>query len=198
MILIFFYRKSLNLVETGTTGDKLIDGVGYETHKLSPEITEAKKEELHMWLGSKLIGDENKSLGEQFSAIFILSAILAALSVIPIYLLMRLYTNDVIAFFSSLLLVSIGVFVSRTVTGFFDTDAYNVLFPLLIVAGIVYSLKTKSKILTTLYGIIAGIFMGLFIWAWATAWFIFVFILAAFIGFTKYVIVSNFVDKKKI
>lgn len=194
----FFYRLSLNLVETGTTGDKLIEGIGYRTHTLAPRESPAQRPEFHMWLGSKLIGDENKSLGEQFSSIFYISAILASLSVIPIFLLVRLYTNNVVALFSSLLLMSIGVFVSRTVTGFFDTDAYNVLFPLAIVSSIVYSLKTSNNQLTIFSGVLAGFFMGLFLWAWAPGWFIFVFILVSFIGYSLYVILSNFFAKKKL
>ena len=79
-------------------------------------------------------------LGEYIGAIFTLSAILATLSVIPIFLIIRVFSNNLFALFGSLILLTVGTFVSRTVAGFVDTDAYQILFPLSITASLIYAL----------------------------------------------------------
>ena len=152
--------------------------------------------DFHTWLMGKLIGSETKTFGEKIGSIFTLSALIAMLSVIPAFLLLRILTNNFIALIGSLLLVSIGTFVSRTVAGFVDTDAYNVFFPLAIVALIVYALKSKNKLTLGILSIMAGLFMGLFSWAWSSSWFLFVFILVALGGYLGFILISLFFEKK--
>ncbi|MFW5704370.1 MAG: STT3 domain-containing protein, partial [Nanoarchaeota archaeon] len=166
----FFMRKAENVLETGTPGDFVVNGVAHETKSLAPKVTEIKKgPELHVWLEAKLMAlngiNEDSTDGEKTASIFTLSAILAILASIPLFFILRKYSNDLFAFFGALLLTSVGTFVSRTVAGFVDTDAYVVLFPLLIILFVVFSIFTENKRLSVVYAIIAGLFQGMFLWA---------------------------------
>lgn len=193
----YFARKAINLAETGNQGDEIIEGVGYETKQLAPTIKESGNPQFHTWLSAKLIGDTQGTFTEKTSEIFTLSAILAALSVIPIFIFTRMFTNNIVALFTSLLLVSIGTFVSRTTAGFVDTDAYNVLFPLLIAASLLGGFLVRNKSLTISLSALAGLFTGLFLWAWDAGWFFVIFAIVSLLGYLVYLTIINFTNKKE-
>ncbi len=192
-----FLRRADNLVNLGTIGDEMINGEGYETKQLAPLRKKVDDSRIffHVWLESKLL-NKNQSVPEETSKIYLIPVILVILTVIPIYFLIRLFTNDLFAFFGSLLLVSIGTYVSRTVAGFVDTDGYVVLFPILITTIIIFSFLNKNRYLSFLLGLISGFFQGLFLSAWAPGWFIFVFLIFTFLVYMIYFIVINYFIKK--
>lgn len=179
-----FQRLSYLYHMNGYVGDELreVDGeqVPYLSYKLAPNGIHGNNPSLHVWLEAQLYAlngiDETSTFGEKTKAIFILPVLLVMLAIIPIFFILRLYTNDLLALFGSLFMASIGTFVSRTVAGFVDTDPYNVLFPLLISVFLIYGIfYSHKKYLTYGLFILAGLFQGLFLWAWEAGWFIFIF-----------------------
>ena len=185
----YFLRSSQNHQLLGSIADEIIGGVAYSTKQLAPnekEITSSKIS-LHMWLESKLFDlnnlDSSASIGDLTAAVFTLSAILAVLVSIPIFLIIRVFSNNLFALFGTLILLTVGTFVSRTVAGFVDTDAYQILFPLSITASLIYALISKNKIINVLLSLLSGFFFGMLIWAWASGWFFFVFILSSLVGY---------------
>lgn len=198
----FFMRYAENYALTGTTGDEIIDGVGYETRQKAPSVSEVKPLDFHIWLEAQMLKSsgitESSSFSENASSIFTLSALIATLSVIPIFIIVRSFSNNIVAFFSALLLVSVGTFVSRTTAGFVDTDAYNVLFPLLIVAGLVGSFVTTNKSLKYFFVILSSFFLGLFMWTWNSAWFIFVFVILSLVSYLGYNLIISLLEKKSL
>ena len=204
-----FLKLAENVQKTGHMGTTLkVDSQTGEQrpfveYKVAPEgIYVQDKVEFHVWLESKLLDmrglDENSPFGEKIAAVFLLPVIFAMLSAIPIFLLIRKYSNDFFAFMGALLLVSIGTFVSRTIAGFVDTDAYNVFFPLLVVASLVYAFVYKDKKLIIALAAIAGFFQGMFLWAWGAGWFIFLFLVFSLLGYIGYVILLEIIHKEKI
>ena len=198
----FWLRKSTNLALTGTIGDKIINGTGYETLQLAPSVRKEPKPNFQEYLEAflfKLNGvTKNTSFGQKTRIIFLIPVVLAMLSVIPIYLILRKYTNDLFASLGSIFLVSIGTFVSRTIAGFVDTDGYVVLFPLIIVSFMVYAFYSKNKLKNIILTFLAGFFQGLFLLAWSAGWFIFAFIILAIIGYILLTIVIEFLKQRKI
>jgi asparagine N-glycosylation enzyme membrane subunit Stt3 len=201
-----FYRLTSNYVENGHTGNtiKIIDGkeTPWLDYKLSPiGVRGTESPQFHIWLESilfKLNGiDENSPESEKTTIIFLIPVIFAMLSVIPAFFIIRNYSNDLFAFMGSLLLISIGTFVSRTVAGFVDTDAYNVFFPLLVILFIVYSFSFKDKLKTIIFGAMAGITTAIYLWAWSSGWFIPLFILISLSTYLAYLLVINIIEKKK-
>ena len=191
-----FYALSSNYLKNGHTGTSLKDGEPWIDYKLAPNGRSGTYDvPFHTWLESKLYSingvDESSTVGEKTSVIFLIPVIFVVLSVIPIYLIIRRFSNDLFALFGSLLLVSVGTFVSRTVAGFVDTDAYVVFFPLVLVAFLIYAFMSKKKIVTSILAIFAGIAQALFLWSWSAGWFIFVFVLGALLGYLGYLMIVN-------
>lgn len=203
-----FLRLSENVVENGHAGDELKetnDGkvLPFLNYKVAPEgsFIKSKFPEFHVWLESALFKikgyDSTTDIGDKTRIIYFIPVIFVMLSVIPIFLILRTLSNDLFALFGSLLLVSIGTFVSRTIAGFVDTDAYTVFFPLVIVALIYYSFRSKTYLLTGIYATLAGLAQGMFLWAWPPGWFIFVFMIFSVLGYLGYSFLVDLIREKK-
>jgi len=204
-----YYRRSSNILENGHQGEtlKINPETGkeqpFDSYRLAPIGSfVSEKPDLHTYLEYLLYKfsglNKDSPISEKFRAIFLLPVILVILSVIPAFLLMRKLTNDYSAFLGSLILFSIGTFVSRTVAGFVDTDGYVVLFPLIIVAFSVYSLFTKNKKLSIIYSLLSGLFIAIFLWAWGSGWFIFVFLTLSYISYLGYKVLIKIISPKKV
>lgn len=197
-----FFHYATNYYKYGHTGDTIVNGTPWLTTKVAPEgYAGTYTPELHVWLEAKIFAlnglSKDASDGERTKAIYLLPVFLVMLSAVPIYFLIRKFSNDLFAFFGSITLVSIGTYVSRTVAGFVDTDAYNILFPLLIVMFLIFAFAHKKVIMKVVYTTLSGFFMGMFLWAWGPGWFIFAFASLSLIGYLGYIIVSHFTHKEK-
>lgn len=192
-----------NFYETGTTGDSIVNGIPWVTKKLSPiGYKGTENPQFHVWLESKLfsfdnLDKENSTISQQTKSIYLIPVFLAMIAGIAIFFILRRFSNDLFALFGSLLLVSIGTFVSRTVAGFVDTDGYVVLFPLLISVFLIYAFVYNSKYITIFLATIAGLFQGLFLWAWSPGWFIFIFSITSLIGYLAYLFSIKIFNKIK-
>jgi dolichyl-diphosphooligosaccharide--protein glycosyltransferase len=127
--------------------------------------------------------DENTSYSDKIASIYLIPVILVLLLIPFSYFLIRKFSCNLSAFFGTFLLISIGVFVSRTVAGFVDTDGYTVLFPLIIGTLLIYSTISKNIYKNISLGILSGFFMGLFLFAWGSGLFFFIICLVTFLGF---------------
>ncbi len=203
----YFLGLSSNYNLNGHTGTGVGVIDGKETilidYRMAPIGVQAYDyPEFHLFLENiffKLNGvTGNSSIGDKTAAVYLIPVIFAMLSVIPAYFIIRKFSNDYFAFMGSLLLVSVGTFVSRTVAGFVDTDAYNVFFPLVITAFLIYSFIYASRTATIVLALIAGFFQGLFLWAWGPGWFIFIFLSISLIGFIGYSFIINLINKKNL
>lgn len=202
-----FLKLSENYQKNGHLGTELKENENgelqpYISYKVAPVgVFTTYNPEFHILLESFLFNlygvDENSDIGEKTEAVFLIPVIFAMLSVIPIYLILRKFTDDLSALFGSLILISLSTFVSRTVAGFVDTDAYNVFFPLMIMIFLVYGFLFKNDILTGVFAAIAGLFQALFILAWSNGWYMFIFIVASLLGYVAYTLAASFLYEKK-
>ncbi len=82
-----------------------------------------------------------------------LPAVISSLVVIPIILIGKLYKNIYWGFFASLI-GSIGwSYYNRTLAGYYDTDMFSAMLPMLILYFVLASIKNKSLIFILLAGI---------------------------------------------
>lgn len=194
-----FFHFATNYYKYGHTGDTILNGEPWLTTKVAPEgYAGTYNPEFLVWLESKMfsfnnLDKTNSTDAERTAAIYLLPVFLVMLSAIPIYFIIKKFSNDLFAFFGSLILVSIGTYVSRTVAGFVDTDAFNVLFPGLIVLFLLYAFVYKNIWLKALFIILSGFFMGMYLWVWGAGWFIFIFILISLVIYLIYIIISHFI-----
>ena len=200
-----FLGLSNNYLKNGHLGTTLKEDengnlVPYNEKKLAPiGIKINPNVEFHVWLEVtlfKLFGiTPDSEIGDKTRIIFLLPVFFAMFSGVVTFFILRKFTDDLSSLFGSLLLVSIGTYVSRTVAGFVDTDAYNVFFPVLIVAFLIYGFFSNSSWKkTVLLAILAGFFMGVYMWAWTAAWFIFIFIFVSLIGYIGYIFLNHILN----
>ena len=199
----YYHTLSRNLYETGQRGDFITeDGRELLTKRLAPTGVDHSSSDFHSWLEAKIFGwngfDENTTNGERMRSVYFLPVLFSMLTVIPLFFILRLYGNNLFAFLASLSLVSISTFVYRTIAGFVDTDAYNVLFPLIILCLIVYALNAKNNYLSASLAILAGLMQIVYLWAWGNGWFAFLFVTLALSIYFAYTLVIEFFRKTNI
>ena len=182
----FFYKISSLKNKEGKFYTNEKDGKLYLDYRQSPIGKEVSgTAEFHTFLISKIFKlnglNEDSKIEEEIKLMFNLSLIFSVLSTIIFFIFMlRLTNNQIISFFSALLLTSIPIFVSRTVAGFSDTDSYVVLFPILIILLLYESFKVKNLYLKILFSFLSSIFILIFYFAWESGVFFLTFIIISF------------------
>ena len=202
----FYYMFANNLNAHGSMGDTLAVVDGKEqwviTRRNAPtQDVPVGKPEMHVWLMSKLYElygiSSTSSISERFNAIFLLPVYVAMLAIIPAFFLVRRFSNDWFAFLGAVLMTSVGIYVSRTVAGSVDNDAYSVLFPVAIVCLVVYALSSKKYWQSAVFGICAGLLQGWYATAWDSSTFIFVFCVASVFAYLGHIALSSVVSHLK-
>ncbi|MEO1924294.1 MAG: STT3 domain-containing protein [Nautiliaceae bacterium] len=89
-----------------------------------------------------------------------LPAIISSLVVIPIILIGKLYKNELWGFLAALIGGIGWSYYNRTLAGYYDTDMFAAMLPMLILYFILYSIKNKDL----LFALFAGITVILYPW----------------------------------
>ena len=196
----YYHTISKNILENGHAGDIMTDeGRSILKRKLAPQGVDVSSFDFHPWLESKfykLFGlDETSTNGDRMKAVYFLPALIAAFAIIPLFFIIKLYSNDLFAFFGSISFSTVSTFLSRTQAGFVDTDAYNVFFPILILCFVVYSLKIKDWKKSSIFAGLAALSQAIYFLAWGNAWFAFLFIGLALLGYIVYLLIVEYLKK---
>jgi dolichyl-phosphooligosaccharide-protein glycotransferase len=176
----FWMRYARNIVEKGHIGDEVKEGKQWDNHMLAPLGKKSTADPLHAYFEAylfKFLRFFNRDLSLMTVAFFV-PVIVSALAILAIFFLARRATNTTGAFFAALILALHPTTLNRTIGGFSDTDAYTLLFPLLIFWFFIESLtaeKTRKKLM---YGALCGASMSLYSLAWIGWWYMFDFIVA--------------------
>ena len=119
-------------------------------------------------------------------------AIIASLCVIPAYSFIRKITNDYGGITAGILVGVTTFYFSHTFAGFFDTDMFNMLLPLLVVWFFSESITTNENRRKMLFAVYAAVSMFVFSLAWEGWWYIFYLVMFAAI---VYLLVSKYLFK---
>jgi len=141
----YHYRLAANILDHGHPGDKIINGTPWDLHSNYPPGRQVDYPPLLLW--TSIIFYKFMNIFTPFSLIeacFWLSAIIGPLAGIVMFFLVRRYTSNLPALLSGVLLVLAPFYFFRTVPGFFDTDMFNILFPLLVVFFFCKATETKN------------------------------------------------------
>jgi asparagine N-glycosylation enzyme membrane subunit Stt3 len=202
------YRRALNLLDHGTvgeayTGNGAINGVKngtfWDAYRNAP-FGKAITPDLHVYVGAYLylaikVFFHNIDFMQVF---YFYHLIFAALSVIPIFFIVRKFGGNLGGFFAGIIFAVQKIFVMRTVAGFSDTDVYPTFFMLFIVWFMLEAIETKSKLKCIFFGALSGIFLGLFSFVWNGWWFTLYMILIGFIGYLGILAVIDLYKKRTI
>ncbi|MDP3066366.1 MAG: STT3 domain-containing protein [Methanobacteriaceae archaeon] len=161
------YRLTRNLLDHGYLGDQKLNGIEWDSHSYYPPGVPLDYPPLIAYLSVFTY-----YLVNLFSEIpllwvcFWLPAFIAPLAGIIGYLFVKRITNNYGALAAGLLLVLAPIYYIRTVPGFFDTDIFNLVFPLLVVWFFWEAIESTNLKNQLFFSTLAAIFMFLFSLAW--------------------------------
>ncbi|MCD7782205.1 MAG: dolichyl-diphosphooligosaccharide--protein glycosyltransferase subunit STT3 [Methanosphaera sp.] len=189
------YRLTENYLETGHLGDTVVNGTDWDSLSTSPNGREADYQPLIIMLAAWTYTFLNSFMEVSLTQVaFWLGPAVASLAVIPAFIMVKRSTNSTCGATVAALIVGLApAYFSHTYGGFFDTDMFNVLLPLLITLFLtesVYARKTPYKVL---YAVISALCLGLFSMAWSGYAYM---VLLTFGALLLYLPVSYLVDRK--
>ncbi|MFC1704810.1 STT3 domain-containing protein [Nanoarchaeota archaeon] len=184
----FWTRHARNIIENGHPGDELRDGKPYDTHMYAPIGRPVPPDMFHAYLEAysyKFFKAFNKDL-DLMKVAFYMPVILATLAIIPAFFIARRLGGNFGGTVAAIIVAIHPAFLTRTAGGFSDTDAYNVLFPLLITWLFLEAFEAKDRNKKMIFGSLAGFFTGMYSSAWGGWWYILYFIIAMMVIYLGY------------
>ncbi len=194
----FYLRYARNFVEKGHTYDILKDGVPWDNHMIAPMGTVSDKN-WHPYVAVVLfkiakIFDSGITLMESsnyFPIVFVF------LSLIFTFFIAQKVSGNIGGFFAVTVLAVLPAVMGRTPWGHFDTDAYNVFFPVIVVYLLMLALSAASVKKQALFGALAGLVIAVYSNLWSGWWYVFDFVLGAFAVAVLFELVTHFRQLKE-
>ena len=193
----FWMRFSRNIVEKGYPADEFKDGQAWDNHMFAPGGRPITPDLFHAYFIAylfKFLHFFNSSL-EIINVSFFVPIILVALSIIPAFFIARRFGGNFGGFIAGLMVAINPASVSRTVSA--DTDANNILFPLLIAWLFLEAFESEKPIKRLSLCAISSFIVGLYAFTWGGWWYIFDFILASSVIYIVYFTIVNRSEIKK-
>ncbi|WP_321422372.1 STT3 domain-containing protein [uncultured Methanobacterium sp.] len=184
------YRLTNNFINHGYMGDAIVNGTDWDLHSYFPPGRSAEYPPLLIWVTAFLYKLAN--LFGDFPLLvvsFWTSAIIASLCVIPAYFFIKSISNEYGGIAAAVLVGVSTFYFSHTFAGFFDTDMFGMVLPLLVIWFFSVSITTTKNRKKMLYAVYAGISMLLFAIAWSGWWYIFYLVIGVAI---VYMLVSKY------
>lgn len=161
------YRLTRNYIEHGYLGDVKVDSQEWDMHSYYPPGVPLDYPPLIVYLATCIY-----TLVNLFSnvpllvVVFWISAFIAPLAGVVAYLFTRRISNESGALVAGLLTALAPFYFIRTVPGWFDTDIFVIIFPILIVWFFWESNHTCNLKKSLIISFLAGFAMFLFATAW--------------------------------
>jgi len=193
----FWMRAAKNVLENGHAGDEIRDGFPWDNHMFAPVGRGVPPDMFHAYFEAflfKFLSFFNRNLN-LMTVVFFVPVLISALAVIPTFFITRKIVGDVGGFIAATIIAIHPSFLTRTVGGFADTDAYNIMFPLFIAWLFLEALEAKNMKTSIILSALSGLLVGLYAFTWGGWWYIFDFILIS-VGF--YMVYYTFVHRKKL
>ncbi|KZX10623.1 STT3 domain-containing protein [Methanobrevibacter filiformis] len=189
-------RMTQDFLDHGHFGDEIVNGTPWDSLSYAPEGRSAVYPPMIAYVTSFLhylaeYFGEGMSIKE---VAFFASTIIAPLCAIPAFIFVRRSTNDYGGIAAALLLVFSPNYFAHTFAGFFDTDMFTLIFPLLIVIFFIESIRTDKLAYRILFAILTVVSLGLFSLSWIGYMFYGAILVAAIVAF----IILSFIFKVKL
>ncbi len=191
-----YFRALNNLVNKGTVCDAIINNKCWNTHTLAPygSPTRLVGHVIVMYTTYKVLKFFNPNI-TLLASIYLLPAIIIMLASIAIFFLLKKRFGLLAGIFGSLVVALHPYLLGRTPAGFVDTDAYGILWPIVIILTMFYAFESRQKLKAFLVSVLAGAEFFLFFSTWGGGWFFTFDILLVALVITIVTGVARFVKK---
>ena len=162
------YRLTHNFLDHGYIGDTFLDGREWDLHSYYPPGVPMNYPPLIVYMTAFFYKVINLFVSMPLlSVCFWIPAFIGPLSGVIAFLFVRRFTNNYGAAAAGILTVTASFYLIRTVPGWFDTDMFNVMFPLLVTWLFMEAVHSRNNFRRgVLIAFIASFFMFLFSMAW--------------------------------
>ena len=165
----YHLRLTESYVDTGILGDEVINGTQMDMHRNAPDGRPWDYTPGIIYLTSYLHDLANKYLGNYSvkEVAFWAGAVISTFAVIPAFIFARRITNDYGAIVAAVVIVLAPNYFAHTFPGFFDTDMFYYIFPLLFIFFFVESIRSDNWIWKILFAVLSIIPIGIFSIMWS-------------------------------
>ncbi len=171
----YWFRLLDNLLKTGHVGDRIENGVEYDDLIGFPLDQESKKN-AHVWLGLvfyKMGSFFNPGIALQEAVFFVPIFLSVLICILTFVVAVRCGSTYFGAFVASFAVNLSPFFMSRSITEWFDTDIYNIFFPLAAFGVFIAALQQKKLAKQIIFSACCGLLFALYASTWKGWWFIF-------------------------
>ena len=166
----FNFRITQDYLDHGYIGDAIINGTSWDLHSYYPQGRQAEYTPMIVYLTAFAYKFVNLFAKIPLvNVAFWLPAFIGSLVVIPAYLLVRRITNDYGGITAAILAATAPAYFSHNFAGFFTTEMFNVLLPLLVVWFFVESVRANNLRNRTIFAVLSAFVILIYSLAW-TGW----------------------------
>jgi dolichyl-diphosphooligosaccharide--protein glycosyltransferase len=161
------YRLTKNYIDHGYMGDKFIGNVEWDSYSYYPPGVPMDYPPLIVYLTSFIYTIINYFTNIPLLTVcFWLPAFIAPFAGVITYIFVKRFSDDAAGLTAGILVVLSPLYMLRTVPGWFDTDMFNVFFPILIVWLFMEALYNENLKIKSLISFASAFSMFLFSMAW--------------------------------
>ncbi|MEN6552707.1 MAG: STT3 domain-containing protein [Methanobacterium sp.] len=184
------YRMTYDYLDHNYLGDTLLKGSPWDLHSYYPSGRPAAYPPLIVYITAFIYELINSFVNAPLNEVAIwLAPFIASLAVIPAYIFVRKLTNEYGGIAAGILVGTVPAYFTHTFAGFFDTDMFNMLFPILIVGFFIASITEKDIKTRSVYVSLSAVFLLVYSMAWEGWWYIFYLLVGTAV---VYLLISNY------
>lgn len=180
----YHYRLTKNFLEHGYLGDTVINNRYWDLHSYFPPGVPVDYPPMIIYIASFLYRFINLFTSIDLTVLcFWLPVFIGPISGVAIFFFTRKFSNLYGAAAAGILLVTTPLYVVRTFPGFFDTDMFVILFPVIILWLLIESLQNVNIKRQIVYAALSAIFLFLFSISWSGWYYLYYMVSIVFIMF---------------
>lgn len=163
------YRLTENYLKSGHLGDTQVNGSDWDSLSTSPHGREANYQPVIIVLAAFAYKVANMFGTVSLTQIaFWIGPLIGSLAVLPAFFIVRRATGSTWgAIVAGVIAGAAPAYFSHTYGGFFDTDMFNVLLPLMIVLFLTESVYAKKPLFKAIFAVCSALTLGLFSLSWS-------------------------------
>jgi asparagine N-glycosylation enzyme membrane subunit Stt3 len=179
----YHYRLTKNFLDHGYLGDTIINGRVWDIHSYYPPGVPMNYPPLIVYIAAFIYKFINLFASVPLLTIcFWLPMFIGPLAGVVAYFFTRRFTNQYGAIAAGIFMVTSPLYAVRTLPGFFDTDMFVAIFPLLVIWFFIEAVQSKKRKMQIIFAGLSAFFMFVFSAAWSGWYYLFyiVFIFSIF------------------
>ncbi|GAB4310202.1 MAG: dolichyl-diphosphooligosaccharide--protein glycosyltransferase subunit STT3 [Methanobacteriaceae archaeon] len=161
------YRLTRNFLDHGYMGDEIVNGIEWDLHSYYPPGVPMDYSPLIVYLTSFFYKIINFFAYTPLLVVsFWMSLFVGPFAGVAIYFFVKRFSNDVAGLIAGILAVIAPIYLLRTVPGWFDTDMFNLTFPILIAWFFMEAVHNDNFKIKTVFTILSSFSIFIFAIAW--------------------------------